>query len=78
VHVRTSGADELVAAVISSGGQARLTDTNVVAITGLTPEQIGELAAARAIPVFESTTEGSNLEEIFFQLTADAVRKASP
>jgi ABC-2 type transport system ATP-binding protein len=76
VHVRTSGAGELLAAVISSGGQARLTETNVVAITGLTPEQIGEIAAARAIPVFESTSEGGNLEEVFFQVTADAARKA--
>jgi ABC-2 type transport system ATP-binding protein len=78
VHVRTSAADELLAAVISCGGQARQTETNVVDITGLSPEQIGELAAARAIPVFESTTEGSSLEEIFFQLTADAAERARP
>lgn len=75
VHVRTSGADELVAAVAASGGQARRNGSDVVDITGLTPEQIGEIAAARAIPIFESTTEGSNLEEIFFQVTEDAARR---
>ncbi|MHB1518044.1 MAG: ATP-binding cassette domain-containing protein [Acidimicrobiales bacterium] len=75
VHIRTSAPDALVDAVISSGAQARLTETNIVKISGLKPEQVGELAAARAIPIFESTTEGSNLEEIFFQLTGDAARK---
>jgi hypothetical protein len=43
-----------------------------------TPQRVGQLAADRAIPVFESVTETADLEEIFFQLTASHPFKALP
>lgn len=43
-----------------------------VEVTGATPERIGLLAADHAIPIFETSTETFNLEDVFFQLTARA------
>jgi ABC-2 type transport system ATP-binding protein len=72
VRVRTSKAEELRAAVVADGAHARVAAPDVVEVTGSSPERVGELAAHRAIPVFESVTEVADLEEIFFQLTAAA------
>ena len=38
-------------------------------ISGASPEQIGTLAAKRSIPIFESVTETTDLEDIFLNLT---------
>lgn len=70
VRIRTSKAEQLRAAVVADGAHARVTGPEIVEVTGSTPERVGKLAADRAIPVFESTTEVAGLEEIFFQLTA--------
>jgi len=70
VRIRTSKVEELRAAVVANGAHAGVSETDVVEVTGLSPERVGQLAADRAIPVFESVTEVANLEEIFFQLTA--------
>jgi ABC-2 type transport system ATP-binding protein len=70
VRIRTSKVEELRAGVVADGAHARVAGPDVVEVTGSTPERVGELAADRAIPVFESVTEVANLEAIFFQLTA--------
>jgi ABC-2 type transport system ATP-binding protein len=70
VRIRTSKVEELRAAVVADGAHARVAGPDVVEVTGSTPERVGQLAADRAIPVFESVSETPNLEEIFFQLTA--------
>jgi ABC-2 type transport system ATP-binding protein len=69
VRIRTSKVEDLRAAVVADGAHARVAGPDVLEVTGSTPERVGELAAGRAIPVFESVTEVANLEEIFFQLT---------
>jgi ABC-2 type transport system ATP-binding protein len=69
VRIRTSKVEELRAAVVADGARARVTGPEVVEVTGSTPERVGELAAERAIPVFESVTEAADLEDIFLQLT---------
>jgi ABC-2 type transport system ATP-binding protein len=38
-------------------------------VIGLSTEQIGTLAAQHAIPLFETVTEGDQLEDVFLQLT---------
>jgi ABC-2 type transport system ATP-binding protein len=72
VRIRTSQVEQLRAAVVADDAHARIVGPDVVEVTGSTPERVGQLAADRAIPVFESTTEIANLEEIFFRLTAAA------
>jgi ABC-2 type transport system ATP-binding protein len=70
VRIRTPNVEELRVAVTADGGQARITGPDLIEVTASTPERVGQLAADRAIPVFESITETADLEEIFFQLTA--------
>ena len=38
-------------------------------VSGASPEQIGNLAAERSIPIFESVTKSTDLEDIFLDLT---------
>ena len=46
-----------------------------VEVTGASAEQVGLLAAEHAIPIFETTTDGVGLEDVFFQLTDAAATK---
>ena len=69
VRIRTPKVEELCAAVVADGAHARAVGSDVVEVTGTTPERVGPLAADRAIPVFESATEVADLEDIFFHLT---------
>ena len=76
VRIRTSQVEELRTAIVADGAHAQIAGPDVVEVTGATPERVGQLAADRAIPVYESTTEAANLEEIFFRLTAAAGEEA--
>jgi ABC-2 type transport system ATP-binding protein len=69
VRVRTPKADELQHALNTDGASARIVAPDQVEITGTTPERVGLLAAERAIPIFESTSQTANLEDVFFRLT---------
>jgi ABC-2 type transport system ATP-binding protein len=69
VRIRTSKAAELGSALESEGISANLVAPDRLEVTDATPEHIGTLAAQRAIPIFETTTEAPDLEELFFQLT---------
>jgi hypothetical protein len=42
-----------------------------VEVSGASPETIGTLAAERAIPIFEATTQSPDLEDIFLKLTSE-------
>ena len=70
VRIRTPNVEELRVAVTADGAQARIAGPDLIEVTGSTPERVGQLAADRAIPIFESVTETPELEEIFFELTA--------
>jgi ABC-2 type transport system ATP-binding protein len=70
VRVRTPRAEELRAALLAEAAQARLVAPDRLEVSGTTVERVGMLAAARAIPIFESSVGAANLEDVFFQLTA--------
>ena len=72
VRVRTPKADDLAALLTGQGAIATVVATDRVEITGATSEQIGTAAAEHAIPIFETTTEAADLEDIFLRLTAGA------
>ena len=74
VRIRTPSVEELRVAVTADRAQARIAGPDLIEVTGSTPERVGQLAADRAIPIFESVTETPDLEEIFFQLTAKQMR----
>jgi ABC-2 type transport system ATP-binding protein len=79
VRVRTSQPAALSRALAPRGTQVRL-DGDRLEVTGASAEEIGLIAAELSIPLFECVTDTTNLEEMFFQLTAatpnrkDAVR----
>jgi hypothetical protein len=43
---------------------------DVVAVDGVTPEQLGPLLASQQIVLYELTNEGADLEAIFLELTS--------
>jgi ABC-2 type transport system ATP-binding protein len=55
-------------------------DDGALAVSGLTAAQIGASAAAAGITVLELATEQASLEDVFVDLTKDAVeyRAAHP
>ena len=74
VRVRTPRAADLAELLTGQGASATVVATDRVEITGATSEQIGTVAAEHAIPIFETTTEAADLEDIFLRLTAGAER----
>jgi ABC-2 type transport system ATP-binding protein len=72
VRIRTPKPKALQAALKDAGAEARIVAADRVEVTGATPERIGLLAAEHAIPIFETSTQTANLEDVFFQLTAHA------
>ena len=70
VRIRTPRAADLVGLVSTRGGAARVVAGDCIEVRGSTSEQIGLMAAEHAIPIFETTTEAVDLEDIFLRLTA--------
>ena len=70
VRIRTLGPAELAAALVAQGITASVVAADRLEVAGATPEQIGTLAAERAIPIFEAVTDAPDLEDVFLQLTA--------
>jgi ABC-2 type transport system ATP-binding protein len=69
VRVRTPKADELRVALELEGAQVQTMAPDLLEVSGSSPEQIGNLAAKRSIPIFGSETESTDLEDIFLKLT---------
>jgi ABC-2 type transport system ATP-binding protein len=73
-RVRTPRAADLARLLTVQGASATIVATDRVEITGATSEQIGTVAAGHSIPIFETTTEAADLEDIFLRLTTGAER----
>ena len=71
VVVRTPTPDPLAAAVSSDGGTVAAADGNVLRISGLTLEAVGHLAFGAGVELHELSTLRSDLEDVFFALTAE-------
>ena len=70
LRIRTPRATELADLVNARDGAARVVTGDRIEVTGATSEQIGLMAVEHAIPIFETTTEAADLEDIFLGLTA--------
>jgi ABC-2 type transport system ATP-binding protein len=70
IRIRTPRPEDLQSALATVGARAQLVATDRLEVAGATAEQIGTLAAERGIPIFETTTEGADLEDVFFKLTS--------
>jgi ABC-2 type transport system ATP-binding protein len=77
VHVRSPQADELAArcreARATVVGPDAATAPDVIEITGMDSAEVGRLAAAHGIVLFELIPVRASLEEAFMELTRDSV-----
>jgi ABC-2 type transport system ATP-binding protein len=73
VRVRSPQADALAGLITTEGGTVTRGDHGALEVTGVTPERVGELAAAHQVVLHELTTETASLEEAFMELTEDSV-----
>ncbi|MGD0386687.1 MAG: ABC transporter ATP-binding protein [Solirubrobacteraceae bacterium] len=72
VRVRTPHAEALQEALRQAQLQWTPANDSVLLVHGATSERVGDLAFAAGIPLHELVTEGTSLEEIFLELTAEA------
>ena len=70
MHARTPEADRLCAVLTCRQPRFRRLAHDLVAMDGVTPEQLGPLLASHQIVLYELTTEGADLESIFLSLTS--------
>jgi ABC-2 type transport system ATP-binding protein len=70
MHARTPEADRLCALLTDAQVRFRHLSFDLVAIDGMTPEQLGPFLAANQIILYELTNEGADLESIFLALTS--------
>jgi ABC-2 type transport system ATP-binding protein len=74
VHVRSPQAAELAARCREAGATVQAgTDPDVIEITGMDSAEVGKLAAAHGITLFELIPVRASLEEAFMELTRDSV-----
>jgi ABC-2 type transport system ATP-binding protein len=73
VKVRSPKADVLAKLVTAEGGEVTTESDGSLAITGVTPERVGEIAAAKRVVLHELRLATASLEEAFFELTDEAV-----
>ncbi|HET6815959.1 MAG TPA: ATP-binding cassette domain-containing protein [Mycobacteriales bacterium] len=72
VRVRSPRLAQLVALLVDAGAVVE-EERDAAEVSGLTAEEIGELAAGEQIVLHELAPVGASLEEAFMQLTSDAV-----
>ena len=74
VLVRTDRGTELRDLLLRDGVSVTQDTDGALEVTGVTPREIGELAAAAGIPLHELTPIHASLEDAFMELTGDSVQ----
>ncbi|GAB1689688.1 ABC transporter ATP-binding protein [Krasilnikovia sp. M28-CT-15] len=77
VRVRTPHVDRFVAILGEAGAQADRDGIELLEVTGLTRNRIGELAFEHGVMLRELSTRNASLEAAFMELTADSVEYAA-
>jgi ABC-2 type transport system ATP-binding protein len=77
VRVRSPQHEQLSAALTASGLTAWADGPDALLVAGATQEAIGQLAFDNGVVLYEIATQGSNLEDVFFDLTSDPVLEAT-
>ncbi|MFJ1793061.1 ABC transporter ATP-binding protein [Kitasatospora griseola] len=73
VLVRCSAPERLARVLADGGAAVRREDGDALAVTGLDPRTIGELAAGAGVGVHELARRTASLEEAFMEITGTAV-----
>jgi len=76
VLVRSSQPDQLRDALLAKLAQVRVGNDGIFTVSGLTSDEVGEVAFASGITLFELTPQRASLEEVFMDLTADSLEYA--
>ena len=78
VQVRTPRSEQLRAALAADGAQPRVMAADRLEVSGSTAERVGTLAAELSIPLFEIVAQATDLEDMFFKLTAATAGQEAP
>ena len=73
VLVRSSNPTKLRDALVASRAEVDVASDGNFTVNGLTSDEVGAIAFAAGVTVFELTPQRASLEEVFMDLTADAV-----
>ncbi|WP_034089540.1 ABC transporter ATP-binding protein [Streptacidiphilus albus] len=73
VRVRSTGPDALAALLRSPGVAVERAEGGALQVSGLTTDQIGRVAGEAGLVLLELTAQQASLEEVFMELTQDAV-----
>ncbi|MGH2849301.1 MAG: ABC transporter ATP-binding protein [Solirubrobacteraceae bacterium] len=71
IRVRTPNLERLQQVLAQENLQTTASNDHALLVHGTTSERVGDVAFAAGIPIHELVTEGSSLEEIFLELTAE-------
>lgn len=71
VRVQSPKLDALIEALRSEGIEATVSKDHALLVHGETKERIGDISFAAGIPIHELASEGTTLEEVFLELTAE-------
>jgi ABC-2 type transport system ATP-binding protein len=77
VLVRGSNHQQLMAALAAHGAQISETNDEGLSVENLSAEQIGQIAFDEGVVLFELTPQRASLEDVFMDLTSDAVEYGS-
>jgi ABC-2 type transport system ATP-binding protein len=80
VRVRSPQAGRLTSLLAAEGATVHSSEVDLLSVDGMSNEEIGKLAAAAGITLYELTPQAASLEEAYMALTADTVayRSAEP
>src|SRR5579859_1261626 len=73
VTVRTRARAEAMTALARAGGEVAATDSDLLTVSGLSPERIVVLLSENAVPFAELSAHRASLEEAYMELTRDSV-----
>jgi len=71
VRLRSEDAGALCDALVARGAKATRAEADLVVAMGATAIEVGRMVADSGVAVFEMTTDESNLEDIFLELTSN-------
>jgi ABC-2 type transport system ATP-binding protein len=73
VLVRASNLTSLTKALVAKKAIVQSTSDTAISVTGLSSDEVGELAFKTGVVIHELTPQRASLEEVFMELTADSL-----
>jgi ABC-2 type transport system ATP-binding protein len=77
VDLQTPDLTQAMTVLANAGGTVVSTGHNALTVTGLSPERIADLIREHALRLYELTPRRASLEDVYLELTRDAVEHAA-